>query len=317
MRALFRLNNQRYKQRLGQLMLTFVLTTVVLVVALYLGDQPTVLGRIAVVGETGSELTGPFEFKTVKEIPTNAEIMMGKYDGYLIQEDDSYKVVTPKNKELSKELTSWLSQKRGVKKVNEGSQMLEKVIGFMMMVLLLGGLTFVATIGEDKEQHQLERLLLAPISLGKYLVSQCVYAFLALYLPTLTLFMICQAVIHKELGASLLTYSGLIALICALGISIGTLMMSLFKTGDRATMVTSAILILTTVIAGSFGQIGADHLWFTNFSRILPQKSLLSLAADIQQGGNPLMSGYLLHVIGTIVISLLVGNWVLKWRLKN
>lgn len=313
MRAVFSLNRHRYRQRLGQLLLIFSLTAVSLVAAIYLGNQPVVLGRIAVIGEVDLPPNGPFIFTTVDQEPTNAEFMTGKFDGYLaLIANGEYQISTPKKKEMASVLRQWLAGTQPV----EDNQILSKVIGFMMMFLLMGGLNFSALIGEDKEQHQLERLLISPLPLKTYLISQCLNAFLLLYLPTMGLLLVIQGIFRQELGASLLTYSGLIALICALGVSFGTLMMSAFKTSDTANMIGSATLVLSTVVSGSFGIIGKEHQWFTSFSQLFPQKSLLSLAT-ISEGRIFLQTGYLIHVVCSSCLFLLGGILILGKKLKN
>lgn len=308
MRALFNLNHQRFRQRLNQLLLIFALTGASLSVALSIGNSPRTLGRIATIAwQEDLPENGPFEFIPQKSIPTSAELMIGKFDGYLTESARGKAViVTPKNQQLGDELANWLKGKGIPQKPQTG--MLIKVIGFMMMFLLMGGLNFIAVIGEDKERHQLERLLLSPMSMGKYLVSQWTYACLLLSLPTVGLFLVIQSIAGVELGAPLMVYSGLIALICALGVSFGTMMMSIFKTSDRASMLASAIIILTTIVSGSFGAVGNQHEWLEKTTRIFPQKSLIGLAEQLQFGHNPLTSGYLWHILGMIVIFLTVGR---------
>ncbi|MBP1040628.1 ABC transporter permease [Vagococcus sp. BWB3-3] len=314
MRAIFQLNRHRYRQRVSQLLLIFILTAASIGTAFYVGNQPTVLGRLAVVGEIALPDHSPFRFTAVAEAPTKTELMMGKFDGYLsVTSTGDVQIVTPKKQELAKELSQWLT---GKSQLEEEQPIMPKVIGFMMMFLLMGSLQLTALVGEDKEQHQLQRLLVSPMTLGRYLVTQCLSSFLLLYLTTMCLFLLICTVFQQELGTSIATYSWLIALICGLGVSFGTFMMSLFNTSDTANMMASASLVLTTILSGSFGTVGDQHSWFTTFSRLFPQKSILALATA-SQGEFSLYVTHLSHVILCISLFLLVGAFVLGRQLKT
>lgn len=312
------LNNQRRLQtKLGQFILIFILTGVSIGVALYLGDQPTIVGRFAVVGKMSlpEKQDDRFKLLPVAEKPSQAELMMGKYDGYLTKDaTGAIKISAPKQAKLGEELSQWLAVDDSQVPIKEkpDNQTLSRVIGFLMMFLLMGALTFLVFIGEDREHQQLKRILVSPLSLPRYIISHCLYSFSLLFFPTLLLFALGQGVLQTDIGSSFATYSWLIGLICLLGISFAAMLMSLLPTSDTANMVGSAVVILTTIISGSFGQIGAQQGWLWQISNVFPQKSLLSLANLLEQGRVADGGWYLAHIIVISLSCLSLAIWGLK-----
>ncbi len=103
---------------------------------------------------------------------------------------------------------------------------------------------------------------------------------------TLTLLRILPGI---NIGLSLVHYAILLTLIITFGISFSMLIHTLVEGEDTANMIGSSLVILTTLLSGSFGAVQSSHPFLQQLGRFLPQKSFLDLAIGIEEGATLLM----------------------------
>jgi ABC-2 type transport system permease protein len=229
--------------------------------------------------------------------PSSADLMKRKYDAAIFAgSDGSYQIRTYLNeksknmilnlvKHPDADLSSYEKQ-RGVG-VN--------VLGFMMMFLLMSALSNLFAFSDDREQGQLSRIILAPISFSWYMAAHMVYC-ITLLLPAYLLLVLLK-LLGWNIGFSLLQFAGLILLLALLGISMALLLHTLIIKPDNANMLGNSITVLTCLLAGSFHSITSRYPVLNKATDLLPQKKLLDYAGYLEQNTAAAHSSLLYYVI--------------------
>lgn len=255
-------------------------------VALFLSDQNSASLKLAVVGNPTIQLKDDsIEITTLKKRPAKSELALGTYDAVVDFSQETPKILTLKNAELKKQLETSLAGKPG-KALQQGSQMnkAQRILGYVSMFLLMSGVANTFLFSEDKEKHLMERMTCSGLSQGKLFLSYVIFLFALLFVPTFFIFTVFNQVFRIDMGMSLGNYGYLLGLLCLLGVSFGLCNASFFKDGDQANMIGSMLLVITSLVSGSFFSV-ADHIrWWETATNYLPQKQFLQLVEEISQG---------------------------------
>lgn len=197
-----------------------------------------------------------------------------------------------------------------------GSQEIRQVgtniIGYMMMFLLMQGILYGRMFAEDKEKHLMERIAVSPVSFGRYLAGQAVFIWTLVFVPSFI--MVCIAKLAGEnTGFTLGQFAFLIALGSLLSTCLALFIHSFFKTADTGNMAGSCVAVLTSVLSGTFYDLGAGNTWVDKVLYLMPQKNLMRFA-DIWEKGklNPDAVTSLIYVIIISVVFISIG--MLKTR---
>lgn len=163
------------------------------------------------------------------------------------------------------------------------------VLGSLTMFLLMQSVLYLFGLAEDRELHYLERIATTPASFFHYLFSHYLVAFLFIMVPALSTLTLLRILPGINIGLSLVQYAVLLTLIITFGISFSMLIHTLVKGEDTANMIGSSLVILTTLLSGSFGAVQSSHPFLQQLGGFLPQKSFVDLAIGIEEGATLLM----------------------------
>jgi len=109
---------------------------------------------------------------------------------------------------------------------------------------------------------------------------------------------ITKFILRLDIGLGLLNYLFLISMLCALSSSFTIFASALFKKSETANMAVSSIVVLTSILAGSFYSFDKDNKLLEYIITVLPQKSFLSISNLLEQGkGICHWFGYGLYII--------------------
>lgn len=311
-------NYYRIYERLGIVTVMTILMIVSIIIAIYMTSLQEIKGHIVfVTSGTESPIQSPYLFiEVMDEKPAFSDLMKHKYDAYVWEKDNhEFEIETVKNDQFKAMLMSLLNDEEGGNPaLTESTErgVGANIIGFLMMFLLMAASMNLFTFAEDKEQGHLERILCSPLSVIQY-VSAHIFTCLSLYVPAY----ICLVVMNLlgfDIGFSLLQYGGLIIVIGLLGISFALLLFMLFRKSDHATMLGNSVIILTTILAGSFYSFDEHNKSIEWVISVLPQKHLLSYAWYVEQGVASSHWGSLAYAIILVAGLLLCTMWVLKQR---
>jgi ABC-2 type transport system permease protein len=305
-------------ERKGSIIIMVILMILSMILAVYMtGVQETKGHIVFVTNETEAPVQSPYlKIDVMKEKPPHSELIKRRYDAYVWQKQDkTFEIESIKNAEFKALLTRLLSEKnvdRSSVSISSERGIGANIIGFLMMFLLMAASLFLFTFSEDKEQGMLKRIACSPISVMKYVLANIVTC-LSMYAPAFVCLIIMK-LIGYDIGFSLLQYGGFIIIIGLLGISLMLILFTLIHKPDNASMLANSILILTTILAGSFYSFDKHSKGIEWVVSILPQKHILLFAGYLEQGTVLSHLGSLIYVIIFIGILLLWAMWSLKQR---
>lgn len=273
----------------ARILVMFALMIVVLGVAIFMSGHSKETLRIGFVGEP-NEWTVSSEALDVtylKAVPLTSELIKGTYDAVVQKEEGHLTVQTIKNEALQVKLEqllagtaeneTTLTASRGV-----GSM----IIGYLLMFLLMASLTNMFTFSEDKEKHLLERITTTPTSLMQVLLGHTVFSFTLLFLPLLCMIVGAKFIFQVDIGFGLFEYLYLFGFICLFATAFSLFMASLFNDSDRSNMLGSILVIITTMLSGSFFSFKDGNKWLDSLIQFLPQKRYLDIVTNLENGAS-------------------------------
>ena len=152
------------------------------------------------------------------------------------------------------------------------------------MFIFMQGVSMMFMFAEDKEKKQINRVAASPVSFTGYLCGHIFFAFAFLIVPIMLMLTAAQLIFRVDMGFSLLNYLWLISLISALATSFALFLVALFKKSDTSNMLGSAIVTLTSLLAGGFYSFDKGNRVLETIIKVLPQKAFLLMSDLIEQG---------------------------------
>lgn len=255
--------------------------------AIYTSNQESQPMRIGLVNISVNEFpqSDQVKFITLTNQPSIVQLIKGDYEAVVSKKGTTLEVTSLKEEAFNQQLKRMMNGEQvesvGIQKNSEGVG--SKIIGFMLLFLLLTSVTNMILFNEDKEKKILSRIISAPTSRIKLLVSYCLVNFMMLYFSSLSIIIVAK-ILGFNVGFSILIYSLLLALICLFATSFSLFNASMISSGDQANMFGSMVVILTTLLAGSFFTVENKNRWIDTFIQWLPQKKYLSLVTAVENG---------------------------------
>lgn len=279
---------ERTISRLPMFVLLTAFTLVSMVLAVHLTGVQQVKGRIVLVTDKSAG-TLPYNSKEFDIVvsavkPPVSALVEKKYDAYVtIGKDGDYQIETLRSDDYKNMVNTMLrNPDAALKNVKNARGVGANIIGFMMMFLLLEVFANLFAFADDKEQGQLQRITAAPVSFKGYLAAHCVFC-LSMFLPEYMLLFLLK-LWGFNIGFTLLQYAGLILIIVFFGISFALLLNTLISKPDNASMLGRSIIVLSSMLAGTFYLFSKKNIVLDTIIKILPQRQLMDFVEYLERG---------------------------------
>lgn len=296
----------RISTRKYYILISVLMTMISIVLGVYLTSNVQTKANIAIVTKsTTSNFQSKYANVTrLDKEPEKYELVLSKYDGVIIDKGNGkYAIDTIKNEDYRKTLEMVLKNPKGFNPESKDSRGIgTTIIGYLLMFILLQGVLFMFTLAEDIELKQIERIAAAPIYFIKYLLSNFIFNFFIVSLPAFFILAVMKEIFGYNIGFSLLEYAGLLGIIVSFGIAFAMFINVIVKVSDTANMMGSSIVVLTTILAGSFYSFENGNKILEKVIWILPQKDFLSFVQGLENGKN--IASILPQLLYVIIISL-------------
>lgn len=263
-----------------------------------------------------------YTVKTVESRPNDSDLILGKYTFIVEKGLDGYEVTTLKNKTEMEAIEALFNTGRIPEGYKSEDEIFDErgtgtnILGFILMLVLMQGVALTTFYPEDRTIKAFRRILTAPISEKKYILSQAIFTYLALYIPSFVAIAATNILFRVDIGFNFRDLAILLAILIFLATSFAIFMASLL---DRnINLITSAISMITCVMAGSFITIGENNKVFNFICSLLPQKAYMTILHEIEIG-----QGYdtvLRQIIFILIWSIsfwIIGISVMKDRMRN
>jgi len=276
------------------LFISMILTICSIVAAIALTNTAETKGNLAFVTYGNENLTESakqlaenpyFNISELVSIPPKSDLVQNRYDAIVtMSEDGTYKIESIKSDELAGIINAFLENPTSfVPNLDNERKIGTNIIGYMMMFLLLQGVLYARLFAEDKEKHMIERVIMSPIAFRHYLLGHAFFICLLIFIPSFVVILVAQ-LFGVKIGLSLLTYAGLIATLSILATGFSLMLNSFFRIADTANMLGSSLILLSSLLAGSFYSFSKEETVFDKLLHILPQKDFMDFVNALEKG---------------------------------
>lgn len=312
------LRNDLYRlwEEKARIVLMLVLVAGAIVIAIFISSRSEMAGNIALVSND-SDVSISSEYLNITvldEAPPMSELVSNKYDAIVTSTDDYYDIQTIKSDSFRETLETILSDPSVYHGDTLGTRQIgTNIIGFLIMFVLMQGVYLMFLFAEDKERKQIVRIAASPVSFTGYLCAHSIFSFLFLLVPTILILYIVKGIMGVDIGFSFPQYLMLIALMCAIATTFSLFLNAMAKKGDTANMLGSALVVMTSILSGSFYSFEKYNDVLETVIKILPQKSYLTIVSSLE-GGTAISEilPHLIYVLALIAIFFIIA--VIKTR---
>lgn len=273
-------------ERKNYILTSLAITLIAMFLAVYMTSKFEVRGHIAVISPSGENpiVQEVFQSHILEQAPPQSQLVRGKFDAVVtFGEDGRYTIDTLKGEEFQALLRLAIDHP-DQPLPNEGRRGVgTNIVGFLLMFILLEGLLFMNLFTEDKESGMFRRTVISPVGIPNYLLAQCLFCFILIYVPTLLLFVCMKGLLHLELGFSLAQFAGLLIFPAILSTAFALFMLAWIEKLDNAMSLSSTIVLLTSLLSGSFFRLATEPGWLKGLTELFPQKQLLYGVQGLEQ----------------------------------
>jgi ABC-2 type transport system permease protein len=268
-----------------------LLTICSVVAAIALMNNVQIKGNIALITDTAgnkeevSRFTENkyFNITTLKKQPPKSDLLFHRYDAIVSYKNGAYTIDTIKGDDYKTLLLSALKNPASfVPDLSKERKIGTNIIGYMMMFLLMQGVLYARLFGEDKEKHRIERVVMSPIAFSGYLLGHGLFIMLLIIIPSFAV-VAAARIAGAAIGFTLVQYILLISLLAFLSTAFALFLNSLFCETDTPNMIGSSVIVLTSILAGSFYSFAKSSSLFNKILHILPQKDFILFADALEK----------------------------------
>lgn len=285
-----------------------MLTFMAVGAAIVLTNQVQSKINIAVVSDENlaQELkTDNMNITELTKTPLISVLIQNRYDA-VIQKDKNgaYEIITLKNQEFQNQLKEWITNpNKEVFFHQEKRQIGTNIIGYMMMFVLMQGVLYGRLFAEDKEKHMIERIAISPIAFRNYLIGHGIFMWLLGFIPNYAI-LVFASLIKIPIGFTLVQYGIILGMLTILSTTFALFIHSLFCVMDTANMLGNIIILLSSILGGSFYSYTRKDSILSKILTLLPQKSFLHFVDSWEKGS--MSTHTILQVSYVILISMVM-----------
>ncbi|AAK81533.1 ABC-2 type transport system permease protein [Clostridium acetobutylicum] len=260
---------------------------------------------------------------TLSEKPALSELVLNKYDAVVTYSDNiHFKITTIKSNKLKHELNTFLKNPKAKSNFKEASAGTRgtgtNILGFLILLLATQEIQFMLLYPEDRDLGTFRRILISPTSFIKYLLSEGIFDFVVAFIPSYIAILITKEIFKVTIGFNYLALAGLLSLLLIFGTSFALLITSIIDDVDNAAMLGTFIVLLCSILSGSFYSFTDDNKILSAIVSAIPYKQYLTLSQGIESGRS--ISNYssqVLYIISITLVFFILGTLVTRKNLQN
>ncbi|NFE08600.1 ABC transporter permease [Clostridium botulinum] len=303
---------------------TIIFVPLMIMAAVYFTDKMEIKGTIAVVSENKSVNlnTKYLKVKVLDKKPKMSELLLNKYDAVLEDKGNGkIQITTIKGDKFKNTIENYLKSPQNINKnidIGEKRGVGTNILGFLIMIILIQSVGLMVMYPEDRDFKTFRRILISPVSEGKYLLAQGIFNFIIIYIPVFLAIVITKAVFNVDIGFSYDNLAILLSIITFLGTAFALFITSAIGDLESSLMLGSVIITLTSILSGSFHSFSDNNKILDIIINILPQKSYLTLVQGVENGKNILSYKLeLSYIVILILVLFTLASLITKNSLKT
>ncbi len=296
--------------------LSIFLTLSFVVVAFVISNTAETNISVAYLSDEASvSLDAPFmRVKKVDETPSQASLMMGEYDVFVLVEDGEYMVQSMTSDTYVSLVEAYLAGDEVSEFMSSPRPSALRIVGFLMIILFLQCIFYLDLFIEDKLSGNLSRMMMSNQTLSRYLFSVMLYGFIIIIGIAMLVIVMASTVFNQAIGLNLGQYMLVFALSVASGMALALLLLSLIKVRDNAAALFSLIVILTSILSGAFTPVDTNQAVLNAIIEWLPQRQLMALSEALYLGET--IWTHIVYVLVFVGVFLMIAFSVIKRHLQ-
>ena len=315
--SVFKNNFRRYRAMPGPVVLMMGFLAASVALATLFGPNAGSLGNVALVGETGSliaDIPG-YNVTLVGEEPPISDMMLGRYDAVVVEGTNGvFTVKTLKSRDLEEELRTAIENPGLAGRENEGRGSGANILGYLILVILLQGIMFTGLYSEDRGSGALKRIASTPSGSGAYLLAHGASGFILIFSSAFLVIFAAKFFFRLDVGFSLAEYAGYLSILTLGSVAFALFVATIAQKPDDASAMGSSVVLLTTILAGSYHDFSSSRPVLDALLNVLPQKSFLNLV----ESANPLHTmPELIYLLAAPVLLIALSAFLTKRKLET
>ncbi|MDU4599339.1 MAG: ABC transporter permease [Clostridium sporogenes] len=256
--AILKNNFYRVISKKSIIVTTIIFVPLMIMAAVYFTGKMEIKGTIAVVFENKSVNlnTKHLNVKMLDKRPNISELLLNKYDAVLEDKGNGkIQITTIKGEKFKNTIKNYLKLPQNIKgniDIGEKRGVGTNILGFLIMIILVQSVGLMVLYPEDRDFKTFRRMLVSPVSEGKYLLAQGIFNFIIIYIPVFLAIVITKAVFNVNIGFSYGNLAILLSIITFLGTAFALFITSAIDDLESSLMLGSVIITLTSILSGSF-----------------------------------------------------------------
>lgn len=312
-------NLYRFTKEKAMMIMAIIVMPIIIFLGVYFSSTNDIKGKIAVVGATIEEKeiieanmndNEKVKIEFMKNSPSKTDLIKGVYLAEINFDSDEPTVISYGKEEIRKTLEVGLNGEV-YEKVDDSTIVQGKVIGFIIMFLFMGATTMIMDFFlSDRENGTYTRVLSGKISYFEYIGGQVLYSIIILSISSTIWSVLILKVLNVNLDISYSLFMFLVLLVGILSSSLGMFIATIFKDRVSASMGGSIIVMITCLLGGCLVNIDDTNKVMGFIRNVLPQKRMIDLANNFNNGD-------LIFVICSILIFILISVILGKRQYEN
>lgn len=312
-------NLYRFTKEKAMMIMTIIVMPIIICLGVYFSSTNDIKGKIACVGatieekeiiETNVNDNEKVKIEFMKNSPSKTDLIKGVYLAEINFDSDQPTVISYGKEDIRKTLEAGLNGEV-YEKVDDSTTVQGKVIGFIIMFLFMGATTMIIDFFlSDRENGTYTRVLSGKISYFEYIGGQILYSIIILSIPSTIWSVLILKVLNVNLDISYSLFMFLVLLVGILSSSLGMFIATIFKDRVSASMGGSIIVMITCLLGGCLVNIDDTNKVMGFIRNVLPQKRMIDLANNFNNGD-------LIFVICSILIFILISVILGKRQYEN
>lgn len=312
-------NLYRFTKEKAMMIMAIIVMPIIICLGVYFSSTNDIKGKIAVVGATIEEKeiieanmndNEKVKIEFMKNSPSKTDLIKGVYLAEINFDSDEPTVISYGKEEIRKTLEVGLNGEV-YEKVDDSTTVQGKIIGFLIMFLFMGATIMIMDFFlSDRENGTYTRVLSGKISYFEYIGGQVLYSIIILSISSTIWSVLILKVLNVNLDISYSLFMFLVLLVGILSSSLGMFIATIFKNRVSASMGGSIIVMITCLLGGCLVNIDDTNKVMGFIRNVLPQKRMIDLANNFNNGD-------LIFVTCSILIFILISVILGKRQYEN
>lgn len=261
-----------------------------------------------------------YEIEVMPNKPKTSNLLLGHYDYIVVEKSKgqfAVETVISNKTELEKVEKFFNDGPNSLSNAKENERGIgTKIIGFVVMILIMQAVAITLLYPEDRSLKTLRRIFTAPVTRLQYILTQGIFTFVCLYIPSFLAILMTKELFGVKIGFSLGMIAVLIGILTALSTAFALFISSVLK--ENISLTASGIALIASLLAGCLTSFSVNSDVLDVLLDIIPLRGFMTLSDGVEKGSGILdYEPQIIYLIIWTVIMGLVGSFIASRKMSR